>query len=473
MAVHKTHPRGKKPVAKRPAAKRPAAKKRTAARRGSRSRISLARLWCIRGGARLRQAFAGSDDLGYPFNTEKAQVRSAERQRQVEKYARVLLPGVYSMLKQAGVSWVPADADKISRASLSTPIRQQVQQFVGVMYILDLAYAVLKELKREAMLAVNKGVLLQETATRVAGIVANITGRAIHLKANVEEIMKEVRATVLPQQPRGGARGMRGDDYKGYLFPVSYAPCHETGPGAFVCGQLGIAADLDLFAILTMLNAGKVNTRKFSLTTRMKVFAPLDLDDLGTPRLVPLVPLAEGIEEIAEADSGSMVNQALHNLSDLDGLGIGVDFPNGPNGKELAMSILNDNVGAGIGRQERTRLWEAISGVLNLCKKAAASSSLTNPTIFGNDTVPYIVPHGACGPGQVPVGIGANGQLVQGYETEEGTRFFNATSWDCVNRNAKPLWPNAPARQAAISLRQVEALPKGELAKFVQRIVNM
>lgn len=492
-------------------ATKPRAKKAAPHRRHAKSRISLARLWCFsKGKGGYRQAFAGSDELGYPFNIKAPHIRDADRQRTVEGYASTLFPGAAGVLRAAGVKWVPSDANTITRSTLSEPTKDRVRRFIAIMYLFDLSYGVLKELKREATAAANNGILTVEVAQRVAGIVSNITGKGITPSENMATVSQAIRELVLPGQ-RGNARfADRSPYYPSYLYPISYG-VHTTtktvkdkaGGEWTVAGKsyLKTARDFDLGqGILPILNAGLLDTSEFSMVTRLNVFAPLGLEgEKGERVLTPFIPAAKEIEEIGATDSSRNVDIHTDAIIDRVQDGEGVDTVTGDvgryvavpswdpnwtfNGSLVKLDVLNDDFGANIGRQERTRLWGAMSEVLNLCKRAAAKSGMTNPQIGGpDDPVPYIVPHGTCGPNEMPVGIGADGKVVQGYETPDGYHFIDPARIECVPLSAKPVWPRGrkaagtalvAGQRPAVTLRQVEALPKAELARFVQRIVNI
>lgn len=479
------------------------------------------------------QAFAGADDLGYPFNVEGTQTRTGLRQAVVDQYAESCLPGtVHRELKSAGCKWLPKDADKISRLTTSENSKGQARQFIAAMYICDLAHAVTAELKREASSILARGQMTPEAMARIAGIVSNITNQKFTDEGDFASLRRRLETFLLNHPPgpvpvndddRNTVR--RPNDAFGAIQAVDQAADQEQQeqarpltpsdlmyPVSYTLKKVGskavlsLADDLFLFRLLKALRSSKIDTANFSLSTRIKVFMPLGLDrKYGTAAGIPnkfsgfaeddntgypqyrsaLTRLiAESIDEVALEDS-TMSKAASHGY-DAVKLGIneqGQDPAQLARGEEIQLmleegSTTLNNSRVSINSREEASIRAAMMDILHICKNVIAQGSGVDGDVLDPTRVPYLLSSDSCPEGHQPIFYDAFNRPVQPVLTSNGWRAHGAVSFECVPRESssqrKASQGKASQGKASqVSLRQVEALPKKELAKFVQRIVNM
>lgn len=422
--------------------------KSAAAKRAPARRVSARRP-----ARRYRQANAGDNALPYPFDPESVPSRTPARQKTVEDYARMVLPqGTYNYMKQQGVKWLPSDADAI-RTHTNAAGRNMVARFIASMFVLDLAHATIDKMKKEAKyLSGVKGSATSDNVKRIGAIISNTTGMIVTGAdvASAAALESKIKA--------GGALNTKVQDGS-VMYPITYT------------AKKSLAHDTFLYYILSDLHNGEFSTDNYSLMTRVKVFSPLGLDseDVNSGRRTTLLMEAEDAAAIGKDDSAIFTVKLVAFAT-----AIGGGLPT--SSATVSMDSLSDSIlsgGDSIQTREIRILEAGIDDLTRTCERA-----LRNYTGFKSDAprMPgsksasgYFYP--TCGNGEIPIFLDPAGAPVKALKTSNPGEYFapEATSVVCVPASGKSKMRQAPA---SISLRQVEALPKKELAKFVQVILK-
>lgn len=460
-------------------------------------------------------ALAGKGELGYPFNPQAVPTRSAERQVLVDKFAASVLTGsVYTFLKDRKCQWFPSDYDMIAR-QIATRFGKQEKEilstFLASVYVCDLAHATLEQIDQD--LDDLDGLSGKETTERVYGILANLTGikasgpedRENLISGYIEnpndeqraQLGKAVRTNLMKkpgqldawsqlskilerdQQPPAGVTTHKEDD-KDFMYPFAYK-LKVSGANRV----LSLAHDVWVFKLYDAIRQGKFNTENFSLTSRVHVFAPLGIEVRGVTDAMGRVGFpgdkalaAVKIDEIATFDQTNFaypknVTAAVDLLADnvLNGSDVIMNLHRGKYNSTTIKAYEVKTIHAEIGR-----LVKKATDILADVDVYDLSGSY-----YDVNKIPMSWPSNPCPGGKTPTFINSLGAIVPGYERADGSWTAPmATDVQCTGGVARGAQRSASARLAqrgpsvaSVSLKQVEALPKKELAKFVQRIVNM
>lgn len=484
-----------KNAAQRKATKKGVTKRKSTRKSSTRRRITrrlFSRIARARLGKKYRQGgmLLGEKSLNWPFDSDATPTRSAERQKIVEEYARQLLPpATYNVLKAQGVRWFPSDAERV-RKHISSTGRDRALEFIASMYVVDTAHALLEELFVEVEDIGTKGALGDEERKRINGIITNITNKRvdppavgpIDVRAGAGVPLRIDGAEFIGNVP--GGRNAQDSEYN-VLYPISYTAKN---------GRVALADDFMLFRLVKSISSGKIRPADYSISTQLKVYSRLFPSPIlpltavprnndqrinpAGPSMRSMLVEAEKLDEAAARDTEVSEPTALGRDVDVAEIRLVVD--------EIKMP-LKDGFFGGMTIQAR-EIHELRAGMMRLLQLCKELSYLD--TGFGgnslNDEGIDLVPVGICPRGKVPAFFDANKRPISAWE--DGNGFIRAPGYksiECIPARSKavgmrsstnmPTAATAAQRgvQSAVSLRQVEALPKKELAKFVQRVVNM
>lgn len=299
-------------------------------------------------GRRARQS-----NLPYPLSSPAAaSYRSPPWQQRVDVYAQnYLVPSEIAICRQLGLRFLPTEARLIASQLAGSPaLSLKVRKFIGSLYIYDLAYGLLHDMKAQLRAVLNGGEDIQQDL--VKNLLNNIRGyRIVSLhKAgggpftviekpwqgdydtvgtapDLEEADPEINMKVLSSTQENALRS------KGYVilderpYTVQRWPVIDQGPtvgllrdpaaapygrGASstarayqpmgmapyaLTGQGGYAVESCINMLIELCNNKHINTSDFTNQSRLNVFYPLGLEDGNGTEWVDQGPVAALIEQ--------------------------------------------------------------------------------------------------------------------------------------------------------------------------------
>lgn len=286
------------------------------------------------------------------------------------------------------------------------------------------------------------------------------------------------------------------------LYPFAYRPTvsyfDAEREGTRFDPVMRLADDVWAAHLFVMIRDGKFRPSNFSLTSRVHVFYPLGLEtnmnpsvpnfrSVAYPRGAGVVfssataaQDAVAVDEIAVHDSG--VSSAPASVG--EPIRLASAYPMSRD--TVDMNLLGSVNGTTIKKYEMETIFGRIQELTKSILEKLSSVEIYDDDngILNVNTVPAggSVPDDICG-GTMPMFLGNDGNPVdrQFIRHNTSTRRYivpSGVSWRCIGGSSGGAASAAQRRASApgakaVSLKQVEALPKKELAKFVQRIVNM
>lgn len=467
---------------------------------------------------------SGSFKLGYPFNPQATPTRSPARQAMVEEFAQSCLNGgIYKHLSASGCKWFPSDYDEIRREAKprwGAKAEDELCNFLASVYICDLAHAALGKVKKEIK---NLSILGSDDSTvtknKIYGILANLTG----IDLTSEAIQKKLRRTpgtmkAVDALANNGDNGdfpaldlrQLGNVPPPLMYPFSYGAsvpdAIRTPPSYRVRNKIRLAVDVWVHELYNIIKDGKYNTADFSLTSRAHVFLPLGIEG-GDGRYDP----THNDMNTNSANSSSMsLTLAAQDAIQLDELVAkdtyqGISRPVSLNltimlqnrysrGTNATLALSRGTYNNMTIREYETQLINDEIGVLvRQALDILDKFDVYDSKVYDINRVPTSYPSDPCPDGQTPKFLTGLGDDTDYYRTPDGRISApGAAEMVCVSgtkvmsrqRLAGGMLPTAAGQRRAssakatlsaknVTLKQVEALPKKELAKFVQRIVNM
>lgn len=467
------------------AKQRPAAKQRPTRRRTARKH---------------RQAYVGDMALGYPFDPEAAPKRDPTRQALYEKYASKIMPAVEEgMTAVLGrkPKWHPTEADAIDRLNSSMDgLEELAKRFIASTYVLDLAHALADKLSAELKQIKSRGRINGQDVVmkKVAGIISNATGIKVTTTTpeDMTRLLKQIRAYT-DAQPK--ERFGRNETLTMYPidFTVSVATLAAVGARAQT-NQLTkmLANDKCLRFLLDDIQSGTITPNNYSLLSQIKIFAPLSNSIYPAYGSVALTAYAEGMKADAEAMSrGAYFNPVTqHPTAPPERADVYSTLSAGTGQLQLpvvrmpfSMAQIN---GQTIKTYELETLEARVKSIVGMAGDILAKALEDDRFTIPNAPVDDFLFAPGCGAGSAPIFLDRFNHRVDGMSMGNGRYIApGAVRARCISggsslpsagqRRAAPASQRrAPsASQKTLSLRQVEALPKKELAKFVQRVVNI
>lgn len=461
------------------ARQRPAAKQRSTRRRTVR---------------RYRQPYVGDMSLGDPFYAIPTPRRSAERNAIINEYANAVLLGDVRQALAEGLGrqpkWSPVEAAAIKKLEFDAEGKTHVEQalaFVASVYVLDLAHEVSDKLLADIRTIKQSGRATGDKAlTRVAGILANCTGINVPVngdtvtRENLQELLSRVRSL---QRTADTERIDTSSKTPMAMYPIDLTIKPSTASPIEPHGSIVLAHDKCLNLLLKDILNGVIEPANYSPLTQIKVFKPLMSSGAlyGGSTNATNAAKAEGLK----ADAEEITLGSVFKSKPAEDTYSGLQSITTPSDSKIVMPFGIATTKDSHGQRMRIRMaehellkgkvYEIIGTCVDVLSKALRDNTFMIPAQAVDDFV--FVP--GCGPNSQPLFLNDKGYAVRGESMGRGRYLApGAVRAKCVGASQRPVTAaQRPARPAAsqksLSLRQVEALPKKELAKFVQRVVNM
>lgn len=280
---------------------------------------------------------ARQEQLPYPLSSPTAaSYRSPPWQQRVDVYAQnYLVPAEIATCRQLGLRFLPTEARLIASQLAGSPsLSRKVRQFIGSLYIFDLAYGLLHDMKSQLRAVLGGGEEV-ETAL-VENLLNNIRGyRIIQLvrvtgpdatgqrvngrdditivekpwsgvwQTNLQNASPEINMKVLSSTQENVLRTKGYVILDGMPYTVKRFPAIETAAGApamapygnrgglgvgnatrggffmapySLTGEGGYAVESCINLLIELCNNKEYNTGHFTNQSRMNVFYPLGLE---------------------------------------------------------------------------------------------------------------------------------------------------------------------------------------------------